>query len=117
MIWKDYIPVSVSEKYEVFDYRHAAAILVNEFPNEFREICDALGQFHLSRADILKPGGNESDIPKKLSSILRPLGWDEKKMEAKMVAPTEGGVGFYFRNTTELILFGVRGKKARTLQP
>jgi N6-adenosine-specific RNA methylase IME4 len=27
------------------------------------------------------------------------------------------GVGFYFRNVTELILFGTRGKNARTLQP
>lgn len=27
------------------------------------------------------------------------------------------GVGFYFRNVTELILFGVRGKNARTLKP
>lgn len=27
------------------------------------------------------------------------------------------GVGFYFRNVTELILFGVRGKNARTLRP
>jgi N6-adenosine-specific RNA methylase IME4 len=27
------------------------------------------------------------------------------------------GVGFYFRNVTELLLFGVRGKNARTLQP
>ena len=27
------------------------------------------------------------------------------------------GVGFYFRNVTELILFGVRGKAARTLKP
>ena len=27
------------------------------------------------------------------------------------------GVGFYFRNVTEVILFGVRGKNARTLQP
>jgi N6-adenosine-specific RNA methylase IME4 len=26
-----------------------------------------------------------------------------------------GGVGFYFRNVTELLLFGVRGKNARTL--
>lgn len=26
------------------------------------------------------------------------------------------GVGFYFRNVTEMILFGVRGKNARTLQ-
>jgi N6-adenosine-specific RNA methylase IME4 len=27
------------------------------------------------------------------------------------------GVGFYFRNVTEVILFGVRGKDARTLAP
>lgn len=27
------------------------------------------------------------------------------------------GVGFYFRNVTEVILFGVRGKNARTLKP
>tara|TARA_R110002110_G_scaffold29413_7_gene105095 strand:- start:17872 stop:18504 length:633 start_codon:yes stop_codon:yes gene_type:complete len=27
------------------------------------------------------------------------------------------GVGFYFRNVTELVLFGVRGKSARTLAP
>lgn len=27
------------------------------------------------------------------------------------------GVGFYFRNVTEIVLFGVRGKNCRTLQP
>lgn len=27
------------------------------------------------------------------------------------------GVGFYFRNVTEILLFGVRGKNARTLHP
>ncbi|MER2511080.1 MAG: MT-A70 family methyltransferase [Nitrosomonas ureae] len=31
--------------------------------------------------------------------------------------PDRRGVGFYFRNVTEMILFGVRGKSARTLQP
>ena len=31
--------------------------------------------------------------------------------------PDGRGVGFYFRNVTEVILFGVRGKKVRTLQP
>jgi len=30
--------------------------------------------------------------------------------------PDGRGVGFYFRNTTELILFGTRGKNARTLK-
>jgi N6-adenosine-specific RNA methylase IME4 len=31
--------------------------------------------------------------------------------------PDGRGVGFYFRNVTELLLFGVRGKNARTLDP
>ena len=31
--------------------------------------------------------------------------------------PDGRGVGFYFRNVTEVILFGIRGKNARTLAP
>lgn len=31
--------------------------------------------------------------------------------------PDGRGVGFYFRNVTEIVLFGVRGKTARTLAP
>ncbi len=31
--------------------------------------------------------------------------------------PDRRGVGFYFRNVTELVLFGTRGKDARTLRP
>src|SRR5262249_19639466 len=31
--------------------------------------------------------------------------------------PDGRGVGFYFRNVTEMILFGIRGKNARTLFP
>lgn len=31
--------------------------------------------------------------------------------------PDGRGVGFYFRNVTEVVLFGVRGKNARTLEP
>jgi N6-adenosine-specific RNA methylase IME4 len=31
--------------------------------------------------------------------------------------PDGRGVGFYFRNVTEVILFGTRGKNARTLAP
>lgn len=31
--------------------------------------------------------------------------------------PDGRGVGFYFRNVTEILLFGTRGRNARTLQP
>ena len=32
-------------------------------------------------------------------------------------APDGRGVGFYFRNVTEILLFGIRGEKNRTLDP
>jgi len=31
--------------------------------------------------------------------------------------PDRRGVGFYFRNVTEMIIFGIKGRNARTLQP
>lgn len=85
MIWTDYIPEDIRTAYEVHDYHHAAAILAKELPTEFDDICAALRQFSLTKADILDPGGNESRIPKKISNILRPLGWRAERLTAKLV--------------------------------
>ncbi len=40
--------------------------------------------------------------------------WEKVRKDG---GPDGRGVGFYFRNVTEILLFGVRGKKARTLDP
>lgn len=40
--------------------------------------------------------------------------WEKIRKDGE---PDGRGVGFYFRNVTELLLFGVRGKNARTLAP
>ncbi|WP_198409948.1 MT-A70 family methyltransferase [Microlunatus flavus] len=42
------------------------------------------------------------------------LVWAKRRKDG---GPDGRGVGFYFRNVTELILFGIRGKNARTLPP
>jgi len=42
------------------------------------------------------------------------LVWYKTRMDG---GPDGRGVGFYFRNVTELILFGIRGKNNRTLAP
>ena len=84
MSWEEYIPPDINELYEVHDFKHAAAILSKEFPNEFEEICNALRQFRFTREDILAAGGNESHIPKIFSRILRPMGWNEKNLEAEL---------------------------------
>lgn len=40
--------------------------------------------------------------------------WEKVRKDGQ---PDGRGVGFYFRNVTELLLFGVKGKSARTLTP
>lgn len=85
MGWQEYIPQDIATLYEIHDYRHAAAILKNEFPKEFVEICDALRTFRFSEQNVRDPGGSESAIPKRFSDILRPMGWCEKKLNAKVV--------------------------------
>ena len=89
MIWKDYIPVEISKLYEVHEYHHAAAILVNEFPEEAREIFEALQVFRFTKEEVMQSGGNEGPIVKKFSKIMRPLGWVEDKLKVKMVADEE----------------------------
>jgi len=84
MTYTDYIPLDIKGLYEVHDFKHAAAILANEFPEEFKEICEALGKFRFSLSDIIEAGGSESHIPKIFSEILRPMGWNEKNLSAEL---------------------------------
>lgn len=70
-------------------YRHAAAILACEFPDEAEEIYQVLRSFRFTEDQVKKPGGGESEIPKEFSKILRPLGWTEGKLKARTVVDDE----------------------------
>lgn len=85
----DHIPDFLGKIYEVHNYRHAAAILATDFPTEFEEICSVLTKFQFTDDQIIKGGGNESEIPKTFSSLLRPLDWVEKRLDAEMVVDGE----------------------------
>ena len=80
-----YISSEVRACYEVHSYRHAAAILATSFPAELAEIEQALLGFNMTTHDIGMPGGNESDIPKKYSRILRPMGWVETRIQGDLL--------------------------------
>jgi CRISPR-associated protein Csd2 len=81
------LPSDITDKFEVFDDRHALTILEQDFKEQFESIIAALRDFQFSREDILKGGGSESDIPKKFSQILTSYGWKkETKLVSKIVA-------------------------------
>ena len=80
-----YVPADVLARYEVYSYRNAALILSQAHPQEFGELMDALRAFRLTRDIIAKPGGNESDVPKLISNVLRPKGWHETTIQADLL--------------------------------
>lgn len=89
MILSKYLPDELLEKYEVHNYRHAAEVLSTGCPEELAELVSALAEFKITTADILAKGGNESQIPKKLSAILRPADWFETRIRGDLVITIE----------------------------
>lgn len=82
---EQYISAEVRALYDVYSYRHAAAILATSFPDELAEIERALLGFRITTRDIGTPGGNESDMPKKYSRTLRPAGWVEARIQGDLL--------------------------------
>lgn len=71
------VPESVRRKFRVASYRKAASILKHGLPTEYAELVVALERFEITTEMIRKPGGNESEIPKAVSALLRHQGWYE----------------------------------------
>lgn len=75
--------------YECHDYQHCVAVMTLEFPDLFAEICDVLLSFTFTDEQVITPGGNESQIPKAFSQILRPLGWKEQQFTTELLVNGE----------------------------
>ena len=79
------IPQDIRERYEIYSYRNAAVILAETRQTEFAELLEALRQFRLTKRMIRTAGGNESEIPKIFSTILRPKQWHETIVQADLL--------------------------------
>lgn len=80
-----HIPADILELYEVYSYRSAALILKEAHPSEFQELMGVLREFRITTQMIRMPGGNESEIPKAISTLLRPKGWHETIIQADLL--------------------------------
>ncbi|MCE4147928.1 MULTISPECIES: BglII/BstYI family type II restriction endonuclease [Bacillus amyloliquefaciens group] len=79
------LPQSIREKYEVYEWRHACAILKNDFPNEWNDIINVLESFRLNKSDIVKAGGRKSPVSNKIDNFLYSLDWVEKSFDTKVL--------------------------------
>lgn len=83
--WRSLIPGSIIGKYEFYNFNSALEILTQSYPEEFGDIVQTLEHFEIRIDDILEKGGNESNIPKKLNELLRPLDWKEIEISGDLI--------------------------------
>lgn len=75
----------IQSLYDVLNYRNAIGVLEAGSKDDFRQLLSALAAFRFSREDILSGGGNESNIPKKFSALLHPIGWRETQISGDLL--------------------------------
>ena len=81
----EYFPASFEAKYFIQEWRHALAILRNDFPKEFEEIVGVLDMFELRKSNMLAGGGGKSKISGYIDGQLYSLGWQEKSFDTSIV--------------------------------
>jgi hypothetical protein len=88
------LPEDILTLYEVHEWRHACAVLKNDFPKEFTDIVDVLRKFRLHRSHIAVGGGNKSKVSRAIDSEFygKTPPWVEKSFKTQIVVdghPTE----------------------------
>ena len=83
------LPPLVRGHYQVHEWKHAIAILRNDFPTEFNDIVAVLSDFRLQKNDIVAPGGGKSPIARALDSAFFGRGWEKKTFRTGVVVDGE----------------------------
>lgn len=71
--------------YEVHEWKHSCAILKQDFPAEWSDICEVLTDFRLRKGWITVGGGRKSKVSESLDSALGQRGWIEKGFDTRVV--------------------------------
>ncbi|OGT34162.1 MAG: restriction endonuclease [Gammaproteobacteria bacterium RIFCSPHIGHO2_02_FULL_39_13] len=89
------LPEIILQKYQIYEWKHACAILKNDFENEWRDIIELLQQFKLCKSWLIEAGGRKSKVSEHTDTFLYSRGWQEKQFntiiqvdEKKLLSPT-----------------------------
>ena len=81
----DVLPQNIIENYEIHEWRHACAVLKEDFPHEWQDIIDVLTEFTLCKSYVIERGGNLSRISKVFDQAFSSRGWIEKSFSTQIV--------------------------------
>lgn len=79
------IPANLRELYEVHQWRHACAVLKQDFPHEFDDVMDVLKRFRLPKSGLVKAGGNENPATSGwFGAEFEKKGWKETEFDVRI---------------------------------
>ncbi|MBM3474455.1 MAG: restriction endonuclease [Armatimonadetes bacterium] len=81
----DLIPPDVRSLYEVHEWKHACAVLVQDFPQHWADLLCVLRGYRLPRSHILEPGKEKSRISKAFERAFFTLGWAKKSFDTRVI--------------------------------
>ena len=81
----DLLPEFVREHYELHEWKHACAILHEDFPSEWHDIASVLCEFRLRKSWITRPGGRKSRVSGFIDHYLYERGWEEREFATQVV--------------------------------
>jgi hypothetical protein len=81
----DLLPYFVRENYEIYEWKHACAILKEDFPSEWNDIISLLTDFRLKKSWIATSGGSKSEVSGYIDSYLYEKGWIEKEFLTQVI--------------------------------
>jgi hypothetical protein len=75
------LPQFIRDHYECYEWKHASAILTQDFPSEWADLLDVLSVFRLRKSWITKGGGNKSQLSTFIDGFLSQRGCFGNRME------------------------------------
>lgn len=78
------LPQFVTRNYEIHEWKHALAILITDFPNEWKDILDLLRGFRLCKSWITVGGGRKTKLASFIDDFLGSRGWQEKEFNTSV---------------------------------
>lgn len=76
---EELLPQFIRDHYEVHEWKHACAILKEDFPDEWEDLVAVLTAFRLKKSYITTPGGSKSQVSRFIDSYLYARDWVEKE--------------------------------------
>lgn len=82
---EEMLPQFIRDHYEIHEWKHACAILKEDFNDEWEDLVAVLTEFRLLKSSITTPGGRKSKVSEFIDSFLYERDWIEKEFATQVI--------------------------------